>query len=156
MAKKPAPRKRPGAIRKSTAGRAKGGKDSIKQAEFLAAYERLGNVAGAAQVAGVNRTSHYLWMKDPKYAEKFQTAHEQAIDALEKEARRRAVEGFDEPVYFKGEMAGTIRKYSDTLLIFLLKGARPEKFRENHRVQVEGQMNHTGNVQIYIPDNNRD
>ena len=50
---------------------------------------------------------------------------------LEAEARRRAAIGVDEPVFYKGEVVGHIRKYSDTLLMFLLKAHWPEKFREN-------------------------
>jgi hypothetical protein len=33
-------------------------------------------------------------------------------------------------VYYQGAQCGTIREYSDTLLIFLLKAKRPEEFRE--------------------------
>ena len=46
---------------------------------------------------------------------------------LEDEARRRAVDGVDEPVFQQGKQVGTIRKHSDTLLIFLLKGIRPQE-----------------------------
>ena len=37
-------------------------------------------------------------------------------------------------MYYKGEVVGTIRKYSDTLLIFLLKGALPEVYRERYEI----------------------
>ena len=47
--------------------------------------------------------------------------------------RRRAVEGVEEPVgWYKGEAGGVVRKYSDTLLIFLLKGRKPEMYRERY------------------------
>jgi hypothetical protein len=64
----------------------------------------------------------------------FDEAHEDALDALEEEARRRAVDGVLEPVYQGGEKVGTIRKYSDALLMLLLKGKRPDTFRERHEV----------------------
>ena len=35
------------------------------------------------------------------------------------------------------EVAGMMREYSDTLLIFLMKGAMPEKYRERHDYHVE-------------------
>ncbi len=57
---------------------------------------------------------------------------------LEAEARRRAVEGVRKPVYCRGEIVGTVKEYSDTLLIFLMKGARPEKYRDNVRVERTG------------------
>ena len=50
---------------------------------------------------------------------------------MELEARRRAVKGTDKPVFQRGEQVGTIREYSDTLLMFLLKANKPEKFRDN-------------------------
>ena len=62
---------------------------------------------------------------------------ENAADLLEEEARRRAHDGVDEPVWFQGVQCGTVRKYSDTLLIFLLKGAKPDKYRERSSVVVE-------------------
>ena len=63
-------------------------------------------------------------------------AVEQGIDTLEFEARRRECEGVDEPVFHKGEECGHVRRYSDALLMFLLRSHRPEKFRErfDHRI----------------------
>lgn len=113
-------------------------KNEAKQAAFLAAFSECGNISRAAKIAGIERRSHYSWIKDPIYAERFADAENQAVDTLEAEARRRAVEGIDEPVYYKGEVCGTVRKYSDTLLIFLLKGARPDKYRDNVRQEITG------------------
>lgn len=163
-ANKPAEKPKPKASRGKTkgAGWRHDGLPSLKQAQFLAAYAECGNVTHAAKVAGVHRDMHYTWSKNEEYKAKFKDAHEQACDTLEKEARRRAVDGYVEPVYGSGGQGvgtvqvGSIRKYSDLLLIFLLKGARPDKYRENSKVQVEGNLNHTGNVQIFIPDNSRD
>ena len=84
----------------------------------------------SAEIAGIERKSH-LWLeKDPEYVEAFQSAREQAGDRLEQEARRRAIEGVTEPVWYRGQIVGEVQKYSDTLLIFLLKGAKPEKYAE--------------------------
>ena len=101
-----------------------------KRAAFLVAYVQLGTVLHAAEAAGIERKTHYNWLADPVYAAAFAEAEDKAIDALEKEARRRAIEGTEKPVYQGGKLVGTIREYSDTLLIFLLKGARPQKYRE--------------------------
>ena len=35
--------------------------------------------------------------------------------------------------WYKGKAGGTVREYSDLLLIFLLKGMRPEKYRERYK-----------------------
>lgn len=109
----------------------------LKKAAMLAAYAELGNVSKAAEAAEIGRTTHYDWLDaDPEYKARFQEAHRLATERLEEEARRRAVDGWVEPVFYKGERVGGIRKYSDTLLIFLLKGNNPEKFRE--RVEHSG------------------
>ena len=54
-------------------------------------------------------------------------------DVLEDEAVRRAKEGVEEPVYQGGKLVGHVQKYSDTLLIFLLKGAKPQKYGDKVR-----------------------
>jgi hypothetical protein len=81
-----------------------------KKRAFLAAYAQVGSVSGAARAAGVSRRSHSRWLEDADYASAFETAKDEAADTLEDEARRRAFEG------------------SDVLLIFLLKGALPQKY----------------------------
>lgn len=110
-----------------------------KKRAFLAAHSEVGNITQAAEIAGIDRRTHYDWMEsDPVYVEAFRDAEMQAADRLEAEARRRAVEGVDEPVFYGGKPCGTIRKYSDTLLIFLLKGALPEKYRERTSTELTG------------------
>ena len=108
-----------------------------KQRAFLAAYARTGNIAAAARAAKCARSQHYEWLSDPAYAEAFLGAQEEAVEALELEARRRAEKGVVKPVYYQGEVCGTVREYSDTLLIFLLKAARPERYRDNARIEHE-------------------
>lgn len=75
---------------------------------------------------------------DEEFAKQWAGAIEEAGDLLEREAIRRAYTGTLRPVYHNGKKAGTERVYSDTLLIFLLKGAKPGKFRENHKIEVSG------------------
>ena len=109
-----------------------------KRRAFLAAYARCGNLSEAARIAGVNRLSHYEWLNDERYAQVFEQAQDIAIDYLEAVARDRATKGWLEPVFYHGEVVGHVRKYSDTLLIFLLKGARPDKFRDNATIRHTG------------------
>lgn len=93
----------------------------------------------AAQVAGIDRGTHYRWLQDdPEYAAAFAESSESAIERLEREAVRRAAEGVSEPVYHRGQVVGHVQKYSDTLLIFLLKAARPDKYRDNVRMEHSG------------------
>ena len=42
----------------------------------------------------------------------------------------------EEAVYYKGQVCGTVRKYSDILLIFLLKSKRPDTYRDHQAVDV--------------------
>jgi hypothetical protein len=86
-----------------------------KKRAFLIAYSGVGVIKQAAEAAGIDRQSHFNWMgKDAVYAAAFARAGDAATDSLEAEARRRAFEG------------------SDTLLIFMLKGALPGKYRERY------------------------
>lgn len=110
-----------------------------KKRAMLAALSASGNVRLAAESAGIHRSMHYTWLRhDERYAEAVTAAMEEAADRLEEEARRRAVEGVEEPVYQGGKRVGTIRRYSDTLLIFLLKGARPAKYRSRSSIELAG------------------
>ena len=110
----------------------------LKKKAFLAAFRETGNVRLACEAAEVGRSSHYRWLdQDREYREAFDLAKEDAADILEAEAKRRAVVGVEEPAgWYKGEPGGVVRKYFDTLLIFLLKGLRPEVYRE--RMEVRG------------------
>ncbi len=65
-------------------------------------------------------------------------ALEEGTDLLDAEARRRAVIGIDKPVFYKGEVVGSITKYSDSLLMFLLKAHRPQKFGDCGKVKHPG------------------
>lgn len=114
-------------------------KPTPKKAAFLAAFAETGNLSVSAAAAKVHRSMHYAWLaKDPDYREAFEQARETAADRLEQEARRRAIEGTERPVYQGGKLVGTVREYSDTLLIFLLKGVRPDVYRDNVSVRHAG------------------
>lgn len=131
------------------------------QAAFLSALAVNGNVYAAAKAADCSRSNAYETRNaDPAFAAAWDSALEEAADRLELEAVRRAHDGVNEPVIHQGQLMGiwvdengdrtiegapgakmvplTVKKYSDTLLIFLLKGAKPQKFRENVRQEVTG------------------
>jgi hypothetical protein len=130
---------------------------------FLEAFRQNGNVRLAAQLAGVGRTTVYDHKKDdPDFAKAFDEAAQDAADSLEAEARRRAIEGVNEPVVHQGKVSGvwvnhageqvtegtpgakliplTVKKYSDTLLIFLLKGRRPDVFGDKTTIMNHGDI----------------
>lgn len=101
------------------------------QPAFITALASVGNVTEACKLASISRDTVYHHRKsDPSFAKKWADAEQQAADILEKEAWRRATEGVAETQFYKGEPCGSIQRYSDRLLEFLLRGARPEKYRE--------------------------
>lgn len=112
-----------------------------KRDEFIQKLSATGgNVSAAARQVGMSRGYVYeLKGLDAEFAQAWDEAVEAGIDDLEQEARRRAYEGTDEPVFYQGVEVGTVRRYSDTLTIVLLKAHRPEKYRE--RYDVKGSLN---------------
>ena len=112
---------------------------STPRARFLVALETTGVVRVAAEASGVSRATLYRWREeDPEFATSWDRAIDSAADALEAEARRRGVEGWDEPVFHQGVQVATIRRYSDRMLELLLKAHRPKLFRDSAKVELSG------------------
>jgi hypothetical protein len=108
---------------------------------FLFALCELGNRARAAEAAQVHPTILYTpaWRNDAAFQAALEQCDEVAADIMESEAYRRAVDGVEKPTgWFKGEPGGFVREYSDLLMIFLLKGLRPDKYRD--RMEMRGMM----------------
>lgn len=122
---------------------------------FLAGLAKYGNVTRACRAASVARSMVYEHRgRDKAFAAAWDDALEEAADLLEGVGRDLAM-GQDVPIinhvtgqpifaYFDAEgdiveantpgakrRAITERKCNATLLIFLLKGLRPTKFRDN-------------------------
>lgn len=106
---------------------------------FLRAYARHGIISDGTSAAGITYRTHYRWRKeDEVFHEDCKVAETMANDLMEREARRRAIEGFDRPVIYQGEITGTYTDYSDALMTTLMKGNRPEKYKE--RTQHSGSI----------------
>lgn len=113
--------------------------------KFFNELSSTGNVSAACRAVGVSRQSAYARRRaDAAFSAEWDDCIETGIDALELEARRRAIDGCVRPVFYKGGECGEIREYSDTLMIVLLKAHRPQKFRDN--VQHE----HAGGLTIRV------
>jgi len=111
---------------------------SAKQAAFLAAYSKTGTITAAAEMAGVDRRNHPFWLQNDKdYPALFNEAHAVACDTIEAEMRRRAIDGVDKPVFYKGQQCGTVKEYSDMLLAMLANGAMPEKYKQKTKIEAE-------------------
>ena len=108
---------------------------------FLEALRNTGNVTLAADTAGVHRsTAYYAKEEHQDFAERWEAALAVAGSGMEEEARRRAMDGVLEPIYYQGEAVGATRKFSDGLLMFLLRAHNPKKYRENMRVERSGKV----------------
>lgn len=145
MAKK-ATRRKHATKRQSPAAKAR------RQANFLEKFVEIGTVYGAARAIGIGAKQHYRWLEaDEEYRAAFAEAERDAVDRLAAEAHRRAVDGVVEPVFYKGEQCGEIRRYSDTLLMFLLKARDPSTYRDriDHR---HGNIEGEGPLQIEIAE----
>jgi hypothetical protein len=111
----------------------------IWEKAFLLNLRKTGNISLACRSAKIERSTAYRHRDDDKeFQALWESALEDAADALEEEARRRAVTGVLEPIYQRGEKVGVIRKYSDSLLALLLKANKPEKFRERADITSDG------------------
>ena len=103
----------------------------LKKGAFLEAYITCGMITKSAKAAGVSRKTHYEWMKlDDNYNKAFKEAERIAADMLEEEAVRRARDGVVQGIYHQGKEVATKLVYSDLLLMFLLKGNKPSKFKD--------------------------
>ena len=81
-----------------------------RQEAFLHALAEHGNVTEAARSAGVSRRIAFaVYETDEAFAVAWRAASEEAADRLEREARRRALEGTEEPVYYQGKVCGHLR-----------------------------------------------
>ncbi len=93
---------------------------------FIDALSKSGNITLSCERALVARGTVYRWREShEEFKNKWDTALAEATDRLEAEARRRAEEGVNQPVWYQGEMVGTEKRYSDMLMIQLLKAHHP-------------------------------
>lgn len=113
----------------------------VKKRALLAAYTETARVASAAKAADVDRNMHYHWLRDdPEYAKAFAVAQQMAAQTLEDEAVRRARDGVMHPVIWRGVITNHYLDYSDTLLIFLLKGQMPAKYGDRIDQRISGSL----------------
>jgi hypothetical protein len=102
-----------------------------RDALFFTALENAHSVAFACRAAGYSVPSVYRWRaEEAEFAERWDQSITIAADLLEDEADRRGRDGYDEPVFCKGQEVGQKRRYSDRLLLARLKALRPHLYRE--------------------------
>ena len=101
-----------------------------KRTAFCEALALGVTVGTAADAVGMSRSSAY-WQResDSDFAVAWREAYDASTEILESEAFQRAV-GRDEPVIGKDGSVHYVKKYSDVLLIFLLKSRKPRVYRD--------------------------
>lgn len=108
-----------------------------KQDAFLEDFARHGIIAKACKTAGIERMTVYQWKEHSEtFLLRFNQAFEDAKDNIRAEIYRRAHDGYEEDVLVGGKVH-TIRKVSDTLLIFHAKMLMPE-YRDKQQVELTG------------------
>lgn len=104
---------------------------------LLLSYSVCLRLTDAIASAKIHRSLHYYWLKvDADYAEAFAEAQRMGAASLEEEAIRRARDGVTRKIFYKDEHIADEQVYSDVLLIFLLKGAMPDKYRDRVDIRV--------------------
>lgn len=124
----------------------------------LALFERVlanildgSNTHPAIEKEGISKRQFYRHVSThPELADRFKQAQLERdkvrnikrIEEAEKELHRRAVEGWEEPVFdIKGNHCGNKRRYSDACLIFMLKSLKPEVFADKPQALVQTNVN---------------
>lgn len=120
-----------------------------KKNQLLEAIADLGgNIRAACRDCALSPQVYYDYLKrDEGFREKAEQAKAQGVAEMEREMHRRAFKGYNEELHHQGLKTGdTIKKYSDTLAIFMAKAHAPEKYRERM------DLNHSGEVTVTVRD----
>ena len=121
---------------------------------FLDALAAGATVAEACVDSGCPKSTAYLNRnRDPDFAREWDDAHSAGTALIEREIRRRAVEGWLEPHFYEGQVAGYVRRYDSRLLLRLAE-RRDAAWRQGQTVKLEGKVEHRH--VIVLPCNGRD
>ena len=108
----------------------------------IEAYAEYGTIGKAAEMSGVSyETIRKARIENPQFDESMEVAWKRYGDLVADEVRRRAVEGWEEPVFQRGELIGHVRKYSDRMLELMAKRTNTE-FKERVAVEQKGTVQH--------------
>ena len=103
------------------------------KAAFVEALRKDCNVSACARLVGTDRSIVYRWRKeDEDFAQAWDEAVDEALDDVEATVLDLG-RGYMEPVYWRDQVIGQRLKYNPLLLMFWLKGKRPEVWREGNK-----------------------
>ena len=128
-----------------------------KREQFLDVLSRGGTVTKAARAIGIRRAYAYeVRDREPDFAARWEEAWAEGTETMEDEGHRRATEGVvkEKGVYHRGSLVATEVEiaYSDTLLMFMLKGRKPETYRDNVSLEHTGKAGGPLVIDLKWPD----
>lgn len=119
----------------------------LKKRKFLAAFAETGFIGAAAKLADVTPRAVWNWRnseeyRDPDFVEAFDAAYRIAAETIEDALIRRARDGVRKKIFHCGEpvidpVTGEQYEeltYDTTAAIFMLKGAKPERYKDRHEL----------------------
>lgn len=102
------------------------------KAVFLSELAASYSITHASDAAGVARSTAY---EHRDRDEEFRAAWDEAVtridDKLEQSAMSRAIDGWDEPVFYRGEQCGLVRKFDNGLTWNLLRRRRKAMYGDD-------------------------
>lgn len=111
--------------------------DLKKQNVFLRYLASSGNLSYSLKQVGISRsTFQNTCNQNKEFDALVEEAKQYAADMLEMEARRRAEQGTDKGIWHQGDLVGTEKVYSDSLMKTLLEAHLPEKYRRRSSIDV--------------------
>ncbi len=107
-----------------------------RMTKFLDHLAQKGNVQASCKHVGLSREAVYrLRRRDPLFARGWAPAMVKAHDASIEVLADRAIDGVEEPIYHRGELVGTRRRYDTRLLLAHI--ARLDKLLEDKAAQAD-------------------
>lgn len=95
---------------------------------FFTALEETGSVTASCEAAKISRVQVYAHKRnDSAFSERWEQALDAGADTLEDEARNRAMD--------------STANGSHILIMFLLKGLRPQRWRESRATMAPAELN---------------
>lgn len=101
--------------------------DADRKLRFLMLYRLTGQLQRSARECGISPATVREHLQDDlDFRNAVDEAYSDFKELVEAEVMRRAIMGWDEPVYQQGMLAGSVRKYDSRLLELLAKRHIPE------------------------------
>ena len=106
--------------------------------KFLKLLSETGMVNKSCKALNITRQAMYNKKQiDKKFSEQWRAAQDMATEMLEDESFRRAFHGMEKAVWYKGEVVGAERIYSDTLLMNRLQAEKPDKYQYRQKIDAD-------------------